>query len=116
LQLDASAWPEVKKLLAETFLTKTRDQWAELFADSDACVSPVLSPWEAHHHPHNKSRSAFVDVGGMVQPAPAPRFSRTPAIVPRAMDAGGRDIGKTLRDWGLSADEVAKLEATASLA
>lgn len=108
-QLDMAAWPQLKKMLAEAFLTKTRDEWAEIFADSDACVSPVLSPWEAHRHPHNQARAAFVEVGGLIQPAPAPRFSRTPAEHPSAMDDGGRDAAQALVDWGLTADEAAAL-------
>ena len=76
--LDPSGWPVLKARLAEVFATKTRDEWAEIFFDSDACVAPVLSPWEAHQHPANAERGTFVEVDGLIQPAPAPRFSRTP--------------------------------------
>lgn len=82
-QFDPGGWPRLRKLLAERFLLRTRDEWAEVFAGRDACVSPVLSPWEAHEHPHNAARGAFVEVDGVRQPAPAPRFSRTPTDHPR---------------------------------
>jgi alpha-methylacyl-CoA racemase len=108
-QLDASAWPEMKKLIGDTFQQKTRDEWTAIFADSDACVSPVLSPWEAHEHPHNRARGSFVEVDGVLQPAPAPRFSRSGSSRPVPPDDGGRDIGKTLAAWGFADDVVARL-------
>jgi len=108
-QLDASAWPEMKKLIGDTFQQKTRDEWTAIFADSDACVSPVLSPWEAHEHPHNRARDAFVEVDGVLQPAPAPRFSRSGNSRPVPPDDGGRDIGKTLAAWGFADEDVARL-------
>lgn len=82
-QFDPGGWPELRKLFATAFLNRTRDEWAQVFAGSDACVSPVLSPWEAHEHPHNAAREAFIEVNGLRQPAPAPRFSRTPAKHPQ---------------------------------
>uniref|UniRef100_UPI0013B3C907 CaiB/BaiF CoA transferase family protein n=1 Tax=Nonomuraea lactucae TaxID=2249762 RepID=UPI0013B3C907 len=111
-QLDPTGWPGTKKLFAEVFRGRTRDEWARVFADSDACVTPVLSPWEAHEHPHNRARNAFVEIDGLVQPAPAPRFSRSVPDRPAAMDAGGRDAARTLARWGLDADEIAALRAT----
>ncbi|MCU1699248.1 MAG: fatty acid-CoA racemase [Mycobacterium sp.] len=108
-QLDASAWPEMKKLIGDTFQQKTRDEWTATFADSDACVSPVLSPWEAHEHPHNRARGVFVEVDGVLQPAPAPRFSRSGSSRPVPPDDGGRDIGQTLAAWGFADDDVARL-------
>lgn len=114
-QLNMTAWPELKEMLAKAFIGKTRDEWAEIFADSDACVSPVLSPWEAHEHPHNRARDAFVEVDGLIQPAPAPRFSRTPADHPRAMDEGGRDVAAALVGWGLTDDEAAQLVDTGAV-
>lgn len=108
-QLDASAWPDMKKLIGDTFAQKTRQAWTEVFADSDACVSPVLSPWEAHEHPHNQARNAFVEVDGTLQPAPAPRFSRTTNAHPVPADDGGRDIAVTLASWGLSEAHVSGL-------
>jgi len=105
-QLDPTGWPAWKKLIGEALLGKTRDEWAEVFADSDACVTPVLSPWEAHQAPHNVARGSFVEVDGIVQPAPAPRFSRTPAATPRTQDQGGRDVVRTLADWGVTDGEL----------
>ncbi len=78
-QMDARAWPSLKERLAAVFLTKTRDEWCALFDGTDACIAPVLSLAEAPHHPHNVARQTFVDRDGMIMPAPAPRFSRTPA-------------------------------------
>ena len=108
-QLDAGAWPEMKNLIGDTFQQKTRDEWAAIFADSDACVSPVLSPWEAHEHPHNRARHAFVEVDGVLQPAPAPRFSRSENARPVPPDHGGRDLSGTLAAWGFGDEAIARL-------
>ncbi|MGY0500282.1 CaiB/BaiF CoA transferase family protein [Nocardia sp. FBN12] len=108
-QIDPAGFDQLKKLIGDAFRTKTRAHWADLFADSDACVSPVLSPWEAHEHPHNRARDAFVEVGGVVQPAPAPRFSRTASAHPVPMDADGRDLLNTLAAWGITATDAAGL-------
>lgn len=81
-QLDRGSWPQWRAALAEKFATKTRDEWAGIFAEVDACVAPVLSPWEAHRHPHHIAREAFIEVDGVRQPAPAPRFSRTRPAAP----------------------------------
>ncbi|HSV38018.1 MAG TPA: CaiB/BaiF CoA-transferase family protein [Nocardioidaceae bacterium] len=113
-QLDPSGWPAWKKVIGEALAQRTRDEWAEVFADSDACVTPVLSPWEAHDHPHHKARESFVEVAGIIQPAPAPRFSRTPTAVPTAPDPDGRDVVRTLADWGVA--DGADLMETGSVA
>ena len=86
-QMDAAAWPEAKVAIAALFATRTRDQWCELLEGSDACFAPVLDWDEAPRHRHNVARATFVTVDGVVQPAPAPRFSRTPPAVPRGRDA-----------------------------
>lgn len=114
-QLDAGAWPDMKKLIGDTFAQKTRAEWTAIFADSDACVSPVLSPWEAHEHPHNQARNAFVEVSGTLQPAPAPRFSRTPNGSPVPVDHQGRDVAATLTAWGLSQETVAGLTSASTV-
>jgi crotonobetainyl-CoA:carnitine CoA-transferase CaiB-like acyl-CoA transferase len=92
-QYERAAWPKTGRRLAEAFAARTRDEWAELFIGSDACVTAVLSPWEAPEHPHNLARGTFTEVDGYVQPAPAPRFSRTPAAdppaAPRNVESGG---------------------------
>jgi len=78
-QQDAAGWPALKERMTALFLTKTRDQWCALMEDSDICFAPVLSLREAPLHPHNVARGTFIEDGGMIQPAPAPRFSATPA-------------------------------------
>lgn len=77
-RMDRARWPEQTESMAAVFATRTRDEWAAVFATSDACAAPVLTLDEAPHHPHNQARGAFVDVNGAVQPAPAPRFSAMP--------------------------------------
>ena len=81
-QLDRTTWGEMRRLFTQAFASRARDEWAEEFAGTDACVTPVLTPWEASGHPHNIARGTFTKVAGHVQPAPAPRFSRTPAADP----------------------------------
>ncbi|GAA2702601.1 CaiB/BaiF CoA transferase family protein [Actinoplanes palleronii] len=96
-QFDRKAWPELRRTFTERFLTRSRDEWADVFAGLDACVSPVLSPREAPDHPHNRARSAFVEVGGQVQPAPAPRFGRTPSRVPEPSRTAS--VAEILESW-----------------
>ncbi|MFB1298492.1 CaiB/BaiF CoA transferase family protein [Mycobacterium sp. pW049] len=98
-QLDPTGWPQVRVALSERLKQRTRDEWAELFADSDACLSPVLSPWEAHLHPHHQSRRGFVDVDGLMQPAPAPRFSRTPSAHPQSVVGDADSLAQLLSRW-----------------
>ena len=81
----------MKERFAAIFKTKTRDEWAAIFDGTDACVAPVLSPWEAHEHPHNVARSTYIEVDGAVQPAPAPRFSKTPSAVSKPPSPPGAD-------------------------
>jgi alpha-methylacyl-CoA racemase len=81
-QHDRATWEETRRLFAQAFASRSRDEWAEEFAGIDACVTPVLTPWEASGHPHNIARGTFTKVAGHVQPAPAPRFSRTPTADP----------------------------------
>ena len=108
--LDPGHWPEIKAVLTETFSTRTRDEWAEVFEGEDACVAPVLSLREAPRHHHNVARDAFVDVGGAVQPAPAPRFSRTENDRPRPASTPGADTDDVLAGFGFTPDEVAALK------
>lgn len=82
-QFDQSQWPALKARLADLFATRSRDEWCALLEHSDACFAPVLSLSEAPAHPHNVARQTFVDVGGTLQPAPAPRYSATPCDTPR---------------------------------
>ena len=108
-QHDMASWPEMRALFAETFRTRTRDEWAAVFADVDACVAPVMGLTEAIDHPHVKARQTLVDVDGVVQPAPAPRFARTPGAVQRPPRLPGEDTDEALVDWGFDPDEVKQL-------
>jgi len=108
-QYDRTQWPALKLRLREIFLTKTRQEWCELLEGSDACVAPVLDLDEAPQHPHNVARQTFVNVGGVVQPAPAPRFSRTPATAPTVPQPVGQQAAGTLAAWGFSDEEIRDL-------
>ncbi|MCP2260739.1 alpha-methylacyl-CoA racemase [Streptoalloteichus tenebrarius] len=108
---DRAAWPALGDRLAAVFATRTRDEWAEVFAAHDACVAPVLSPAEAVDHPHLRARAAFVDVAGMPQPAPAPRLSRTPGEVAGPAPHPGQHTTSALLDWGFTPEEVDALRA-----
>jgi alpha-methylacyl-CoA racemase len=110
-QHDRARWPELRERFAAAFAARSRDEWAEVFAGTDACVSPVLSMAEAPVHPHATARNAFVEVGGIVQPAPAPRFGRTGAANPAAPPRPGADTDAVLAGLGLAAAEVADLRA-----
>ena len=109
-QMDPAGWPELKARIAEVFMTRSRDEWAAHFVDTDACVTPVLSPFAAHEHPHNAARGTFVDVAGQRQPAPAPRFSRTPGVVAGPSPHPGQHTAEALEDWGWEREEIAALE------
>ena len=115
-QHDVARWPEMRALFERTFATRTRAEWTALFDGVDACVAPVLSAGEAPSHPHVAARQTLVDIGGLVQPAPAPRFSRTPGAIARPPRMPGEDSRETLLDWGFDADEVDKLFADAVVA
>jgi alpha-methylacyl-CoA racemase len=110
-QHDRAGWPVLRARFAAAFASRTRDAWAQVFAGTDACVSPVLSLTEAPVHPHAAARSAFVEVGGIVQPAPAPRFSRSAADHPAAAPRPGADTDGVLASLGLTEQEVADLRA-----
>jgi alpha-methylacyl-CoA racemase len=103
-QRDKAGWPRWKAVLTETFLTRPRDAWCALLEGTDACFAPVLSMQEAHAHPHNQARGAFIEVGGQLQPAPAPRFGRTPLDPPRA--PGETSLTQALAAWGIPASDV----------
>jgi alpha-methylacyl-CoA racemase len=114
-QNDRDQWPAMKQRFAEVFRTRTRDEWAAAFGGTDACGAPVLSPWEAHEHPHNVHRATFVEVDGVVQPGPAPRFSRTPAAVRRPPPVPGQDADEALRAWGIDDARIAALRASSAV-
>jgi len=98
-QHDARRWPEYKARLAAVFASRSRDDWCARLEGSDACFAPVLDWDEAPRHPHNVARATFVEVDGVVQPAPAPRLQRTPAAAPRAPQPPASDATAVLRDW-----------------
>jgi alpha-methylacyl-CoA racemase len=105
-QREPEGWPRWKEVLAERFRTRSRDEWCRILEGTDACFAPVLSMAEAHEHPHNQARSAFIDVGGIRQPASAPRFSVTQSAPPRPPAAV--PAAEALAAWGIS---VADIEA-----
>ena len=109
-QMDAAQWDGFKEELAAVFKTKTRDEWCAIMEGSDVCFAPVLSILEAPQHPHNRHRDTFVEVDGVVQPAPAPRFSRTKAEISHAARAPGEDTRDVLADVGFSAEKIEALE------
>ncbi len=106
---DRAHWPAIRARLAEVFRTRTRDAWCALLEASEACFAPVLSMEEAVAHPHNRARGTFVEVDGMVQPAPAPRFSRTPAARPTPGVEPGVDLRAALQGWDLDDAEIGAL-------
>jgi alpha-methylacyl-CoA racemase len=114
-QHDRSSWPRMKELFADVFKTKTRDEWCSLMAGHEVCFAPVLSMAEAPEHPHLKARGTFVEFDGVVQPAPAPRFSRTPGAIQRGVPRAGENTDEALADWGFSAAEREALRGTGAI-
>jgi alpha-methylacyl-CoA racemase len=113
---DPRAWPQLEARLEALFRTRTRQAWCELLEGSDACFAPVLGLSEAPSHPHNVARGTYVEVEGITQPAPAPRFSRTPGAIRSPPPAAPGDPGAVLDRWGVSAAEIAALTAAGVLA
>ncbi|MGI9054084.1 MAG: CaiB/BaiF CoA transferase family protein [Ilumatobacteraceae bacterium] len=105
-QMDSSRWPALKGRLTDVFASKTRDEWCELMEHTDVCFAPVLTMTEAVHHPHNVARSMIVEAGGLRQPAPAPRFSRTVAELEHLPAHPGQHTRPALEDWGLANDRI----------
>ena len=113
---DPASWPELRRRFTEVFATRTRDEWAGAFAGTDACVAPVLDPDEAAAHPHLAARGTYREVGGLLQPAPAPRFSATPTDVPPPAPATGADTDAVLAGLGLSPAEITTLREAGTVA
>ncbi len=111
-QMDREKWPEMREVLRKVFKKKTRDEWCAILEGSDACFAPVLSMEEAPKHPHNKARSTFVEVGGVMQPGPAPRFSRTKEKIQGPPPEPGQHTDEVLAGFGFTKDEIAKLRAS----
>ncbi|MEV0597897.1 CaiB/BaiF CoA-transferase family protein [Streptomyces sp. NPDC050315] len=110
------SWPLVRQRFASVFATRTRDEWAAHFAGTQACVTPVLSLTEAAAHPHNAARGTFLDTDGPLRPAPAPRFSATPATAPGATPKAGEDTRSVLADAGLTIAQLDSLTARGVIA
>ncbi|MBL4907088.1 MAG: CoA transferase, partial [Sneathiella sp.] len=110
-QMDVSAWPKLRARFAEVFIAKTRDEWCEIMEGTDVCFAPVLSLGEAPEHAHNKARGTFVEVDGVIQPAPAPKFSRTKSEIQHPPCAPGQHTEEALKDWGVSNDQISSLMA-----
>jgi alpha-methylacyl-CoA racemase len=108
-QIDRDQWPALKQRLQTVFKTKSRDEWCAIMEGSDVCFAPVLTLGEAPEHPHLKQRRTFIDVAGVIQPAPAPRLSRTPPAVGRPAGRPGQDTEATLANWGFSPAEITAL-------
>ena len=108
-QNDRFAWPSLTEKLAAIFKTKTRAEWDALLEGSDICYAPVLNMKEAAEHRHNRARATFVEIDGVPQPAPAPRFSRTPSAIQRPPASPGEHTEEALRDWGFETADLDRL-------
>ena len=106
---DPRLWPRLRTRLAAAFARRTQAEWVEVFADLDACVAPVVPLDRAPEHPHLAARAAYASVGGVTQPAPAPRFSRTPGALSTPPAATGEHTRDALADWGLDPARIARL-------
>jgi len=115
-QMDRAQWPAMKERLAAIFKTKTRDEWCRIMEGTDVCFAPILTISEAYQHPHNVARGTFVDVAGIKQPGPAPRFSRTQGKVVRPPPAAGEHTDEALGEWGFSREEIRKLRDVKAVA
>lgn len=110
-QMDRSRWPDMKRQFAEVFATKTREEWCAVMGSDDACFAPVLSIEEAMQDPHQVARETFVEIDGVPQPAPAPRFSVTPGQIQAMSQRLDTDSQSILADWGIGSDYAAELAA-----
>jgi alpha-methylacyl-CoA racemase len=115
LQENHSGWGRVRERLSEVFKTRTRDEWCKLLEGTDACFAPVLDMDECVRHPHNVARKTHIDFEGVLNPAPAPRFSETPSEIRKAPPAPGEDTESALLDWRFSKPEIAALKAVGAI-
>ena len=115
-QMDRAQWTAAKEKVTAVFKTKTREEWNEIMEGTDVCYAPVLSMSEAYEHPHNVARNTFVEVAGVPQPAPAPRFSRTEPEISRPPSHPGQHTDEVLSAWGFSADDLARLRTAKAIA
>ena len=100
--MDQSQWPHLKERLRDVMKQKTRDEWCDIMEATDVCFAPVLTMSEAAAHPHNVERQTFININGHMQPAPAPRFSRTTPTVDRPSAHAGQHTAEVLREWGVA--------------
>lgn len=114
-QHDRAKWPTLRKRLQEVFRTRTRDEWCELLEGTDACFAGILDMDECVRHPHNRARHTHADVDGVLNPAPAPRFSATPSELRKAPPAPGEDTDSALRSWRFTAAEIDSLKAAGAI-
>lgn len=115
-QMSRDLWPEQKEEIKKIFLKKTRDEWCELMEGTDVCFAPVLDMSEAPQHPHNKERKTFIDLEGVTQPAPAPRFSRTEPEVVSSPSIVGEHTNEVLSSIGLSEEDISTLKTSGAVA
>jgi alpha-methylacyl-CoA racemase len=116
VHVDQSQWPKLREILTEAIGKYTRDELVARAEGTDACLTPVLSPWEAAEHPHNAARGTFVEIDGVVQPAPAPKFGRTPPATPEGPHQPGADTGEVLLEYGIGEAEITRLREAGVLA
>ena len=114
--MSRDSWSEQKVAIKKIFLEKTRIEWCDLMEGTDICFAPVLNMTEAPKHPHNVERKTFIDLEGVTQPAPAPRFSRTKAEVISSPALVGEHSEEILKDLGLSAEEISSLKSSGGIA
>jgi len=108
-QYQPSKWGEIQRRFEAVFKTRTRDEWCDLLEGTDACLSPILGIHECMEHPHNRARETFIDLDGIKQPAPTPRFSRTPSEIRSAAGPAEPDLKRVLSEWGASPKILDKL-------
>ena len=115
--MDRDSWPAMRNKIAQTFATKTRAEWTKVFDGKDACVTPVLTIWEAPDHPHNKERQYFVKAErGAIEAGPAPSLSRTPALPSTAAQPNpGQDSVEVLKEAGYSETEITELNSIGAI-
>lgn len=115
-QYDHDGWPQLREVFADSFRQRTRDDWDRHFAGTDACVAPVLSMVEVSSHRHNEARSVFVEIDGVVQPAPAPRFSESASVLPGSPSAPGADTDSIMSSLGYSSNQIGMLRTSETIA
>ena len=115
-QMNQATWPDLRERFTVLFLTKTRDEWCAILEMTDVCFAPVLTMSEAAEHPHLKARNTIVEDYGVMQPAPAPRFSRTPGAIQRPPAWPGQHTDELLADWGFATADIVALRASGAVA